>query len=91
LQVERDGSVHDLRTGLVMTGPFRRKLILGLCTLFAGPYPIARDDGVRALSNADLGGFLAQIFSRSAQPTDAEPGSPNSPACCRVDARHTRS
>jgi hypothetical protein len=62
LRVERDGTVRDLRTGLVMSGPFRRKLILGLCTLFAGPYPIARDDRVRALSNADLGRFLAEIF-----------------------------
>jgi hypothetical protein len=63
LRIEQDGTIRDLRTGLAMTGPFRRKLILGLCTLFADPYPIARDDGVRALSNADLGSFLAEIFS----------------------------
>jgi hypothetical protein len=46
-----------------MTGPFRRKLILGLCTLFAGPYPIGRDEVIRALSNADLGRFLAEVFA----------------------------
>jgi hypothetical protein len=63
LRVERDGAVRDLRTGLAMTGPFRRKLILGRCTLFARPYPIGRDDRVRELSNTDLGQFLAKIFS----------------------------
>ena len=67
LRVEQDGTVRDLRTGLAMTGPFHRKLILGLCTLFAGPYPIGRDDGVRALSNADLGRFLADVFSGEAR------------------------
>ena len=65
LRVEEDGTVRDLRTGLAMTGPFRRKLILGLCTLFAGPYPIGRDDGIRALSDADLGRFLAEVFPRT--------------------------
>jgi dienelactone hydrolase len=63
LRVERDGTIRDLRTGLAMTGPFKRKLILGLCTLGAGPYPIARDDRVRALAAADFGRFLAGIFS----------------------------
>jgi dienelactone hydrolase len=66
LRIEQDGTVRDLRTGLIMTGPFRRKLILGLCTLFAGPYPIARDDRIRELSNADLGRFLSEIFSGAA-------------------------
>src|SRR3954453_3756833 len=64
LRVERDGTIRDLRTGLAMTGPLSRKIILGLCTLFAGPYPIGRDDHVRARSNADWGRFLAEIFSR---------------------------
>ncbi|MBO0736132.1 MAG: dienelactone hydrolase family protein [Alphaproteobacteria bacterium] len=67
LRVERDGTVRDLHTGLAMTGPFRRKLILGLCTIFARPYPIARDDRVRALSNRDLGRFLAKVFSAPSQ------------------------
>jgi len=57
--LEQDGT-------LIMTGPFRRKLILGLCTPFAGPYPIARDDRIRELSNADLGVFLSEIFSGAA-------------------------
>jgi dienelactone hydrolase len=61
--VERDGTVRDRNTGFAMTGPFTRKIILGLCTLGAGPYPIARDDRVRAQSNVDFGRFLASIFS----------------------------
>jgi dienelactone hydrolase len=65
LRVERDGTIRDLRTGLTMTGPLARKIILGLCTLFAGPYPIGRDDHVRALSSADWGRFLAGIFARA--------------------------
>jgi dienelactone hydrolase len=63
LRVERDGTIRDLRTGLAMTGPFSRKLILGLCTLFAGPYPIGRDDRVRERSNADWGRFLSGVFA----------------------------
>src|SRR6266446_2443251 len=55
LRVERDGTIRDTHTGLAMTGPFMRKTILGLCTLGAGPYPIARDDRVRAQAVADYG------------------------------------
>jgi dienelactone hydrolase len=62
LCVERDGTIRDRRTRLAMTGPTSRKIILGLCTLFAGPYPIGRDDRVRAESNRDWGRFLAEIF-----------------------------
>jgi dienelactone hydrolase len=61
--VERDGTVRDRNSGLAMTGPFRREMILGLCTLGAGPYPIARDDRVRARSTLDFGRFLASIFN----------------------------
>jgi dienelactone hydrolase len=68
LRVEPDGTIRDLRTGLAMSGPFSRKIILGLCTLFAGPYPIGRDDQVRARSNEDWGRFLAGIFSRVPAP-----------------------
>lgn len=64
LRLERDGTIRDRRTGLAMTGPLSRKIILGLCTLFAGPYPIGRDDRVRALATADWGRFLAEIFAR---------------------------
>jgi dienelactone hydrolase len=64
LVVERDGTIRDLRSGLAMTGPSSRKVILGLCTLLAGPYPIGRDDTVRARANTDWGRFLAEIFSR---------------------------
>jgi dienelactone hydrolase len=68
LRVERDGTIRDLHTGLAMTGPFSRKIILGMCTLFARAYPIGRDDAVRARSNADWGRFMASIFARVARP-----------------------
>jgi dienelactone hydrolase len=63
LRIERDGTIRDQRTGMAMTGPFSRKIILGLCTLFASPYPIGRDDAVRAQAVADWGRFLAAVFS----------------------------
>ena len=66
-RVGRDGTIRDMQTGLAMSGPFRRKIILGLCTLGAGPYPIGRDDRVRAQASVDYGRFLAGIFSAPAQ------------------------
>ena len=63
LRIERDGTIRDLRTGMAMAGPFSRKIILGLCTLFASPYPIGRDDAVRAQAAADWGRFLAAVFA----------------------------
>jgi hypothetical protein len=39
-----------------------RKIILGLCT-GSRPYPIGRDDAVRARSNRDFGAFLARVFA----------------------------
>ncbi len=68
LRVERDGTIRDIHTGLAMMGPFMRKMILGLCTLGAGPYPIARDDRVRAQAAADYGRFLARIFAVPPRP-----------------------
>lgn len=61
-RVERDGTVRDQRTMLPMNGPFLRKVILGLCT-GAKPYPIGRDDAVRAKSNHDFGAFLTRVFA----------------------------
>ena len=61
-RVARDGSVRDQNTMLPMAGPFLRKIILGLCT-GSRPYPIGRDDTVRAKSNHDFGVFLTRIFS----------------------------
>jgi dienelactone hydrolase len=66
--VERDGTIRDRNTGLAMTGPFPRKIILGLCTLGAGPYPIARNDRVRVQATADYGRFLANIFAAPPRP-----------------------
>lgn len=64
-QVNRDGTVTDNRTLLPMSGPFLRKIILGLCT-GARPYPIGMDETVRMQSNRDFSAFLARVF--------AEPG-----------------
>jgi dienelactone hydrolase len=64
-RVERDGTVRDLNTMLPMSGPFLRKVILGLCT-GSRPYPIGRDDTVRAQSNRDFGAFLQKVFSAGA-------------------------
>jgi dienelactone hydrolase len=68
LRVERDGTIRDIHSGLAMTGPTMRKMILGLCTLGTGPYPIARDDRVRAQAVADYGRFLARIFAAPPHP-----------------------
>ncbi|HJS84115.1 MAG TPA: dienelactone hydrolase family protein [Acetobacteraceae bacterium] len=65
-RVERDGTVRDENTRLPMSGPFLRKVILGLC-VGSRPYPIGRDDAVRAQSNRDFGAFLARVFGRGAR------------------------
>ena len=61
--VERDGTVRDAPLWLPMSTPFWRKIALGLCTS-GRPYPIGRDDAVRAQSNRDFGRFLEQVFGR---------------------------
>ena len=60
-RVERDGTVRDENTLLPMSGPLLRKIILGLCSS-GQPYPIGRDDAVRAQSNRDLGQFLSRVI-----------------------------
>lgn len=65
-RVMRDGTVRDENTMLPMSGPFLRKVILGLCT-GSRPYPIGRDDAVRTRSNRDFGAFLMQVFSTPAR------------------------
>ena len=60
-RVDRDGRVRDENTLLPMSGPFLRKIILGLCSS-SQPYPIGRDDAVRAQSNRDFGQFLSRMF-----------------------------
>ena len=57
-----NGGVTDRNTGLPMTGPFTRKIILGLCTT-SKPYPIGQDEAVRQRSNRDLGAFLARVLA----------------------------
>lgn len=60
-RVEADGTVRDENTGLPMSGPITRRIILALC-VDNQPYMIGRDDAVRALSNRDLGRFLERAF-----------------------------
>lgn len=60
-QVESDGTVRDRNTGMAMSGPITRRIILALCVNDT-PYQIGRDDYVRGLSNRELGKFLTQAF-----------------------------
>jgi dienelactone hydrolase len=60
-EVQRDGSVHDRSTGVVMKNQATRQVLLGLCVADK-PYPIGRNDAVRRQSNRDLGRFLARVF-----------------------------
>jgi dienelactone hydrolase len=63
-RVDPHGIVHDRNTGIVMTGPLTRGIILGLCT-GSRPWPIGRDNAVVARSDAALGEFLkARGFKR---------------------------
>jgi dienelactone hydrolase len=62
IQLDRDGSVRDLNSGLAMSGRLSRMLILGMC-VENKPYLINADPAVRLRSNADLGRFLARAFA----------------------------
>ena len=62
-RVSRAGIARDRWTYLPMTDPWLRRIILGLCADASG-YKIGRDDRIRAMSNRDVGGFLAQVFAR---------------------------
>lgn len=62
LTVTASGRVRDGRTFIPMADPLTRRLILGLCAGSEG-YLMGRDEAVRARSNADLGRFLAEVFS----------------------------
>lgn len=61
LRVEPDGTARDLNTGMAMSGPTARMMILGLC---AGgpPYLIGRDDRARRISNRQVGTFIRRIL-----------------------------
>jgi len=64
-RVNADGTVHDERLGVGMSGPIVRRMILFHCTE-SEPYWIGDDPAVRARSNRDLGGFLDRVFAASA-------------------------
>lgn len=72
-RVQRNGTVRDQDTLLPMTGPLTRKIILALCVRNQ-PYPIGRDDTVRALSNRDFGNFLTRVFTSPAVQQHAAAG-----------------
>ncbi len=61
-RVDRHGVIHDTRTGIAMSGVLRREILLALC-VSSRPYPIGRDDAVRAESNRDFGRFLSRVFA----------------------------
>ena len=62
LNVNEKGVVRDTLTLLPMSGPFLRKVILGLCVESEG-YLIGRDGAVRAKSNAAVGNFLMRALN----------------------------
>jgi dienelactone hydrolase len=59
--VERNNTVRDARSGIEMSNPFFRKVILGVCSDRDG-YLVARDPAVRVRSNRDVGKFLSKVF-----------------------------
>lgn len=61
-RVARDGSIRNENTFLPMSDPFTRKISLALCT-GSRPYPIGRDDAVRAESNHDFGALLTDLVN----------------------------
>ena len=61
-RVSRNGIARDRWTFLPMTDPWLRRIILGLCADGSG-YKIGRDDRIRAMSNRDVGRFLATAFA----------------------------
>lgn len=61
LQVEPDGTARDLNTGMAMSGPTARMMILGLCS-GGPPYLIGRDDRARRISNRQVGTFIRRIL-----------------------------
>jgi dienelactone hydrolase len=63
--VDRNGVVRDDRSGIEMSNGFYRKLILALCDDPDG-YLLQRDPAIRALSNRDIGRFLAAAFGAGA-------------------------
>lgn len=62
-RVDRQGRIHDAGSGVAMSGPVTRRALLLFC-VSSDPYPIGRDDVVRAQSNRDFGRFLAAVFGR---------------------------
>ena len=62
LNVNERGVVRDTLTLLPMSGPFLRKVILGICVGSEG-YLIGRDDAVRNRSNQQVGNFLMRAFN----------------------------
>ncbi len=60
-EVDRFGRVHEATTGVTMSNPLTRGLVLAACT-GDRPWPIGRDDAVVAKSNADLERFLRGVF-----------------------------
>ena len=59
-RVDREGRIHG--SGIVMSGPLTRRALLLFC-VSSNPYPIGRNDQVRAASNRDFGCFLTTVFS----------------------------
>lgn len=61
-RLDADGTVHDERLGMGMSGAISRRLILFNCTEDT-PYWTGADEAVRAQSNRDLAAFLQRAFT----------------------------
>ena len=74
-RVDRDGTVHDATTGIAMTGPLTRGLILAACT-GSRPWPIGRNAVVAAQSNRELERFLGVVFGARTEGSSARADGP---------------
>ena len=61
-RVDRFGIAHDAHTGIAMSDPIMRGVVLAFCT-GSNPWPIGRNDAVVAQSNRDLLRFLSAVFA----------------------------
>jgi hypothetical protein len=64
--VDADGRVRETGTGLAMTGPVTRRLILAACSSDEG-YLIGSDEAVRVQSNGELARFLNPVLFPAGQ------------------------
>ena len=70
--VDRTGRVREEGTGLAMTGPITRRLILAACSSEDG-FLIGADPGLRERSNAELARFLNPVLFPPSRGAGSDP------------------